>query len=175
MAKLRKFPDSWVHISEKEQQEYIEYLLQHYMDYKVKFLDNDHVRVGKDVNIHQFNFRSLIDNKMVSAYVINHVILYDNEPNAVMLKKLFESCKDIAKQNDEFIKNLKFFAYAFCVSIPVMLCIGIALNINADKKEKKIEEQVKQYEQSLPNYNEYLQTKQQIEHYRDSLIHTRTK
>jgi len=36
-------------------------------------------------------------------------------------------------------------------------------------KKHQIEKAVQQYEQSLPNYNEYVLTQQQIQNYRDSL------
>ena len=56
-----------------------------------------------------------------------------------------------------------------------MLCVGIGLEVATDKKEQKIEEQVKQYEKTLPQYNEYLKTQQQIQNYRDSLKNVKTK
>ena len=39
-------------------------------------------------------------------------------------------------------------------------------------KQTVIDKKVKQYEQTLPYYQEYLQTKEQIIHYRDSLQRT---
>ena len=177
MVKLRRFPDNWVHLSEQEQQEYIEYLLQHYMNYKVWMLDDNHIRIGDDVDIRQFNFN--IDGKIISTYVVNQATFSDKDPKTAMLKKLFESYKDPLNpakiEADKFVKNLKVFTYAFCISVPIMLCVGIGLEVATDKKEQKIEEQVKQYEKTLPQYNEYLKTQQQIQNYRDSLKNVKTK
>ena len=45
--------------------------------------------------------------------------------------------------------------------------------VNMGKQERakqiKIENEIKRYEKTLPYYNEYLQTKQQIQNRRDSL------
>ena len=51
----------------------------------------------------------------------------------------------------------------------------IPRDIKADKEKAKqtiIDDKVKQYEQTLPYYKEYLQTQQQIKQYRDSLQRT---
>ena len=52
--------------------------------------------------------------------------------------------------------------------------LGIAcvvLMACSDWKTKQINKTVEQYEQSLPNYDEYKQTQSQIANYRDSLRH----
>lgn len=57
------------------------------------------------------------------------------------------------------------------------LVFGIALPKEREQKRNQakqmiIEKRVKQYEKTLPHYKEYLQNKQQIAHYRDSLQQT---
>ena len=49
------------------------------------------------------------------------------------------------------------------------------MELKEDKEKAKqsvIDNKVKQYEQALPYYNEYLKTKEQIGRYRDSLQST---
>ncbi len=60
----------------------------------------------------------------------------------------------------------------FCLSA-YMVC-GVIIPRGIKEKEEKakqavIDNKVKQYEQTLPYYKEYLQTKEQITQYRDSL------
>lgn len=74
-------------------------------------------------------------------------------------------------------KKYKFDDYDFAATMLVLLVIawaafGTYRIVHEDKKaqkEKKVEEQVKQYEKNLYNYNEYLETQRKIQHYRDSL------
>lgn len=68
----------------------------------------------------------------------------------------------------------------FGISLIVLLsCVGVSeisyiiiKGIKESKEETKqsvIDNQTKQYEKTLPYYKEYLQTKEQIAQYRDSL------
>ena len=61
------------------------------------------------------------------------------------------------------------------LSAYMMFGIIVPRGIKEDKEKAKqsvIDNKVKQYEQALPHYNEYLKTKEQIGQYRDSLQST---
>ena len=68
-------------------------------------------------------------------------------------------------------KKYKFDDYDFAATMLLLLVMafaafGIYRIVHEDKKarkDKKIEERVKQYEKNLSNYNEYLETQRKIQ------------
>ena len=163
------FPDDWKKISDQEAIKHIEYLIEHYKEYEITRNGIDYVKVGsidicKGVLVEEAFF---IKNKM---YVHS-----DNEKICVLLDILFKFCQQEAIKREQDRKlSKKDIAFLSAVAVLSVFLIIVAIGIReyAEKeniKKAKIENMVKQYERSLPNYNEYVLTQQQIQNYRDSL------
>jgi len=68
-------------------------------------------------------------------------------------------------------------AIAVFSGLTVYMVVGVIIPRDREKAKEQakqiiIDKKVKEYQQTLPYYQEYLQTKEQIIHYRDSLQRT---
>ena len=80
------------------------------------------------------------------------------------------------KRNKKF-NCLGLSAIAVLTGLSIYMIAGIIIPDSIKERKEKakqivIDNKVKQYEQTLPHYQEYLQTKEQIAYYRDSLQRT---
>lgn len=163
MSKKRKFPENFVLLSKEKQIENIEYLLEHYKEYKVKIIADNHIQIGNQVDIWRFYFTS------IPAHAVNHARYIEKDKRNQLATKLFDCCAQEAQKRkkiqEEIINGISL--YVLCGAVVAF----IVLNSLSDRKTKKIDKAVEQYEQSLPNYDEYKQTQEKIANYRDSLTH----
>lgn len=171
MTTKRKFLDNWNCLSKREISEAVGYLLEHYKKYKIKINDcGTKVQIGNHVNI----FASHINREYV--YTINNVCFSATKSGTgTQVEKLFYACKDeayeqarIREQKYEKIKT----SCISCVFGVILVAVAEYVVIDMKNREKEIDKQVKQYEQTLP---EYLEQKQAVANYRDSLINAKTK
>jgi hypothetical protein len=97
---------------------------------------------------------------------------------------MYEATRQEAEKRQEesnAVENFLYTCTAFVVCVGMLTILIHAKREAYNKEEKKVKEEqiidykVKQYEQSLPNYNEYKQTQSQIANYRDSLRNAKTK
>jgi hypothetical protein len=86
----------------------------------------------------------------------------------------FDKCKQEIKEQKQKQEKIKKFVGITAFFMP--LCVGLGAivglligQVENSKREKRIDKQVKQYERTLPYYNEYKQTQEKIANYRDSL------
>jgi len=171
------FPENWKKISNEESVKQLESLLKHYKEYNIRQISEDYIKIG-DISIwkssfgHPYNF----------YYAVNMQKVYDSRDKQFsLLEKLLDACKQevIIRQQEKEKKrkkdNIRFYVLIltiilFLSAVSAKLLKDIELQIQEkSKKEKIINDQVKQYEQSLPNYDEYKQTQEKIANYRDSL------
>jgi hypothetical protein len=165
MTKKEKhiFPENWQNISDDEVIEHLQYLVEHYSEYKISVY-REYVKIG-DVLFH--NFYSCEPKNLVKYYDINFQRLY-TDPNSkafILCKELEEICTDEFQKRKimRYAKKRKIALYTFCV---VLISGFVALYAFTYKRKKEIDNMVKQYEQSLPGY---LEQKQAVANYRDSL------
>lgn len=163
------FPDNWKKISDQEAIKHIEYLIEHYKEYEITRNGIDYVKVGgidicKGVLVEEAFF---VKNKI---YVQS-----DNRKICVLLDVLFKFCQQeaIKREQDRKLGKKDIIFLSGVAALFVFFVIMATKISEYGKKENikkaKIENMVKQYEQSLPYYNEYVLTQQQIQNYRDSL------
>ena len=172
MAKKEKhvFPENWQNISDDEVIEHLQYLVEHYKEYKISVY-REYVKIG-DVLFH--NFYSCEPKNLVKYYDINFQKTY-TDPNSkafILCKELEEICTDEFQKREIMrgVKKRKIVLYTFFV---VLVSGFVALDAFAykrkkeiDNRKKEIDNRVKQYEQTLPGY---LEQKQAVANYRDSL------
>ena len=186
----RDLPLSWRGLSDKEILENIEYLLKHYKEYRITVLPNGDILVGT-------TFIGPLKTKALGApaYYINCAIITGKELGDC-IKKLIDVCKkefamrkEATERTEQRIENQKPTKIAQHKNKPKMdwfhatvysaygiFIAGTIIHLVVENhKAKKVNKQVEQYEQSLPNYDEYEQTKSQIINYRDSLKKSKTK
>ena len=168
MSKKRRFPKNWCNLPESEILESIEYLLQHYQEYKIK-MDMG----GKRVQIGNVSIVRSCRNKG-EFYIVNYACFPCSERGVDRIERLFYACKEEYRRRERIRedKNEKI-QFHICIWIVVFWCgcvmFKVMDEINSNKKAKEIDKAVKQYEKTLPYYNEYKQTQSQIASYRDSL------
>lgn len=181
------FPENWKEISTEEAEQHIKYLIDHH-----KFCDI--YEFGKSgIEIDGITFTpmniSLRNGATFKYYLVNMEKTYSADTNAYsLIKKLIKACKIEIKEREEKAnveaakqaKKDKVKNSIIGVGVGLMIIGGAAFMINRIGKivdnihkeldeRKKIENAVKQYEENLPNYQEYQQTQQKIANYRDSL------
>lgn len=176
------FPDDWSKISDKKAIEYLKYLLKNYKKYKISILGDRHFLIG---NVDICKEEKTILNNRFTVYTINKRSFTINKRSFTMdsevgfyLSRLIYLCEQ--EQAEKAIKANKEKGIIFTVisfAFIIATIAGTVYMINdifkiIDKeraKQIKIENEIKKYEKTLPYYNEYLQTKQQIQNRCDSL------
>lgn len=93
--------------------------------------------------------------------------------------KKFNKMKQLEKNEIITKKHIRELIIAIVILYGSVAYIIFSFCLPDELKQKQeqarqviIENKVKQHEKTLPHYKEYLQTKQQIAHYRDSLQRT---
>ena len=178
MSKKRNFPLSWRGLSDKEMLENINYLLQHYKEYKITVQPNGNVVIGNTF-IGPLKTRFL----RVPAYYINRAIVQETGVLGDSIKKLIDVCKkeflmreEAQKQQTIKMTQTRNSSSRERDAVHILLCgicalfLGGLLRVGVHNyKLKKIDKQV---EQSVSNYNE---AQTQMANYRDSLKNVKTK
>lgn len=173
MTQQHKFPSDWSKISNKEAVKHIKYLLEHYKEYSISIYgrNDDKIEIN-GISFWPMVFIDYVDNyfivdKRKSYNIIDDTHLYH------LIEQLMDVCKAEAKRrktkerknliNDWFEDNAPFLYISSLIGLAV--CFFLTF-YNEAEKQAKIENAVKQYEQTLPGYQEY---QQKIANYRDSL------
>ena len=187
----RGLPLSWRGLNDKEILENIEYLLKHYKEYRITVQPNGDILVGT-------TFIGPLKTKVfgVPAYYINCAIVPEKGELGDCIKKLIDVCKkefDMRKEamtrTEQRIENQELTKIAPQKNKPKMdwsdvviysaygvFFAGTIIHLVVENhKAKKVNTKIEQYEQSLPNYDKYEQTKSQIINYRDSLEKSKIK
>ncbi len=169
------FPDDWSKISDKKAIEYLKYLLKNYKKYKISILGDRHFLIG---NVDICKEEKTILNNRFTVYTINKRSFTVDSEVGFYLSRLIYLCEQ--EQAEKAIKANKkkriiftVISFAFIIATiagTVYMINDIFKIIDKERaRQNKIEKEVKKYEKTLPYYNEYLQTKQQIQNCRDSL------
>ena len=184
MNPQHEFPEDWRKISNEEAISHIKYLLEHYEEYDIekygsRLTINGIIIAPMNINIY--------DCKMflVAQKVYGEHLDLDIYP---LIQQLFDVCaKEVKKREQQSEKQAAIKAkkadrkgtiiniVGCCLTVIVLVAgtYAIVKLVNMGKQERakqiKIENEIKRYEKTLPYYNEYLQTKQQIQNRRDSL------
>ncbi len=171
------FQKNWKEISDEESIKQLEYLLEHYKEYNIYNLSEDHIMID-DFSLWKSGFGSI----NYVYYVVNMQKVYSSlDKQFPLLEKLLDVCKQEAiiqqqaKQKKRKWKNIRFHVSILTIifilgAASVKLLKEIEREIQEKtKKEKIINDQVKQYERTLPYYKEYKETQVLIQNYRDSL------
>lgn len=182
-TKEHVFPKDWREISEDEIVEHIQYLLEHYKEYQIKRYNKKHVMIG-DVYFVKCSVPVSDCNKF--CYMINmQALCHMNHKAYQLLEQLMDICKaevekqekiEIPKWGNKLTRKKEINDIIIYSALTIMLIVGIPSMVyfkkcqkKEDIKKAKIENAVKQYEQSLPEYSQYVTTKEKINQYRDSL------
>ena len=186
MFRKHDFPQDWLRISDSEAKKHLQYLLEHYQHYEISAFGDDYIEIAG------IGFSRHLDGTKYGrflypfpCYYVNHQKMYNDENREMYLlcKKIFDACEQELKTRKSQVKikeekrksRENVFLYITVGCFSVIMVVAMIGNMKSQKQQEKIDNQVKKYEESLPNHDEYEDTKLQIEHYRDSLIHTRTK
>lgn len=174
MKTQHEFPEDWRKISNEEAISHIKYLLEHYKEYNIE-------KYGSRLTINGIIIApmNIYDYKM---FLVAKKVYGSTEDIYPMIQQLIDVCNvEINKRKAEkAIKANKKKRIIFTVISSAFIIAAIAGTVYMihdifkiiDKeraRQNKIEKEVKKYEKTLPYYNEYLQTKQQIQNRRDSL------
>lgn len=182
-----QFPENWKNISSEEAIKHIKYLLEHYQEYDMcKFGDNGIVING----IYFYPVVISLRHGVTFKYMYTNMQkVYDRTEDIYpMIQQLIKVCKvEIEKREQEKaittaknakkqkVKNIVLGSISGALLVAIFVATGYMIDDifkTIDKepaRQNKIEKEVKKYEKTLPHYNEYLKTQQQIQNYRDSL------
>ncbi len=176
------FPEDWFHLSEKQTIEELQYLWDHYKEYEILKVNDDTVEIA---GISFFKFNVGDDNAPLSCYYVNRQKLYSIATEEVfkLCEKLFDAGQQEAVKREEETKiklqkrmRLKTAVFTGIMTTSVLFLILCFKNIYKEaRRNEEINKQVKKYEQSLPNYDEYKATKDKIAQYGDSLKRSNIK
>jgi hypothetical protein len=182
------FPEDWSKLSSTAVIRNIDYLLNHTKE-SVKCLQDDGSIVMTYDTIDNVRFGKNKKGCFFIGEAFNwpETYYYAHPDDAVYepLKQLFykykqeiETRKDLWKQMEQKINAEKQRKRALWrdnhnVRIMSVVILAVLLFIGARQcqRQKEVNKAVKQYEKTLPYYNEYKQTQSQIANYRDSLWH----
>ena len=185
MNPQHEFPEDWRKISNEEAISHIKYLLEHYEEYDIEKYGNGNALTINGIIIAPMNI-NIYDCKMflVAQKVYGEHLDLDIYP---LIQQLFDVCAKEVKKREQKAETKAKNAYrkgtiinvigcCFTVIVLVAGTYAIVKLVNMGKQERakqiKIENEVKRYEKTLPNYKEYEQVKVQIQNYRDSLENT---
>ena len=186
MFRKHEFPKNWLSVPDEQAKKHLQYLLEHYKNYEISAFGDDYIEIaGIGFSRHLGGTKYGRFLYPFPCYYVNHQKMYNDENREMYLlcKKIFDACEQELKTRKSQVKikeekrklheaiSLGLITGGFAV----MMVVALIGNMKSVKRNNKINEQVQKYEQSLPNYKEYEQVKLQIQNYRDSLIHTRTK
>ena len=182
MKPQHEFPEDWRKISNEEAISHIKYLLEHYEEYNIEKYGNTLTINGiiiAPMNLNIYDYKLFLVAKKVYG---------STEDIYPMIQQLFDVCaKEVKKREQQSEKQaaikakkadrkgtiINIVGCCFTVIVLVAGTYAIVKLVNMGKQERakqiKIENEIKKYEKTLPYYNEYLQTKQQIQNCRDSL------
>ncbi|MBR6010373.1 MAG: hypothetical protein IKP35_03070 [Alphaproteobacteria bacterium] len=176
MKTQHEFPEDWRKISNEEAISHIKYLLEHYKEYNIEKYGNTLTING--IIIAPMNL-NIYDYKM---FLVAKKVYGSTEDIYPMIQQLIDVCnveinKRKAEKAIEANKKKRIIFTVISSAFIIAAIAGTVYMINdifkiIDKeraKQIKIENEIKRYEKTLPYYNEYLQTKQQIQNRRDSL------
>ena len=170
-----EIPKDWSNITDKEAIERINYLLKHYKECDIK-KQGDIIIINDITVVYRVH-------PIGELCAIGYPLRIYSKGSEIypLIKKLFNLCKaEVEKRESQKIqkqdKTERIIKVAcICVTI-IAVVIGAyeikkeaKINKQEQAKQIKIENEMKRYEKTLPYYNEYLQTKQQIQNRRDSL------
>ena len=176
------FPSDWSKISMGEAIYHVEYLLEHYKEYKVESYGKDNENIEIDgIRFWQISFNDIGD----KWFYVNMQKSYSQFDEKIypLIQQLMDVCKVEAerqKHEKEIKAKRRKTRNVFIVGGVIVVTFAGMVYMVRDiqktvkeyrDKQTKIENAVKQYERTLPYYNEYKQTQQQIANYRDSLTH----
>lgn len=154
------FPKDWLKLSDKQVIEQLQYLLDHYKEYKISKLNDDVIEIA---GISFFKFHIGDNNSTLDCYYINHQKLY-----SMATEEVFNLCEKLFNIGQQATKNKidkrKFMNVSGMVGIIVAsLIFGFVCGKKACNKDTKIEKHVEKYD----NYNKYKQIQSQIINYCD--------
>lgn len=111
------------------------------------------------------------DNSDIQLLIETHQIKFENKlyPMDAKTEKLVESCMhELARRKRERDIKFSYAIIVICIAGLAGLIGGAISNYYAgERKKAKVEEKVHAFEKTLPGY---LEQKQRVEHFRDSLI-----
>lgn len=183
MEEKRSFPTDWSNLDDKQVSDNINYLIDHYKEYEINRIDKNTISI-EGVRLTKGKFQGTdtfcVKGKFYQDDQHSYYTMYDK------INQLFDICdKEIAIRN--VLKKLdekrtrKTYRRAWWINkgpavvsasvLVIIMGVLIGFAVNDYKKDEQLDEKVKQYEKTLPNYKEYEQTKQKIANYRDSLAH----
>ena len=182
-----EFPENWKNISEEEAIEHIKYLLEHYKEYDIRKFGDDGIVIN-EIKIYPYNI-NLRHNCTFKYMHINLQNRYsDTDEIYKLIQQLIKVCKvEIKKREQEKAiaaaknakkqkrKHIVLGSISGALLVAIFAAAGYMIDdifktIDKERaRQNKIENAVKQYEKTLPNYQEYKQTQQKIANYRDSL------
>ena len=176
------FPSDWSKISMGEAIYHIEYLLEHYKEYKVESYGKDNENIEIDgIRFWQVSFNDIGD----KWFYVNMQKSYSQFDGKIypLIQQLMDVCKAEAErqkhEKEIKAKRRKIRNVFIAGGIIIVTFAGMVYMVRDIQKtvkeyrdkQTKIENAVKQYERTLPYYDEYKQTQSQIANYRDSLTH----
>ena len=185
-----EFPKDWSNITDKEAIERINHLLKHYKEYDIK-------KQGDSITIDGVLIAQVDKRFLGKCFAIGYPmgIYWQDSPVYQLIEWLYNLCKTEAEKREQQAKTEaekreqqakikaekqrkieKIVTIAGISAIIILVVAGayeIAKQVKMNKQEQakqiKIENEVKRYEQTLPNYKEYEQVKVKSQNYRDSL------
>ena len=159
---MKKFPDDWSNLPDDDVRDNITYLSRHYRLRRITRPEKEKV-CFRNVVIEQKDLKTSCG--LCTHYIINGKA-YSCESNIGNdLAWLMSAYKDAARPFKDKAKEVWQNNWALIVTLVVLgglaTCVGVY-----DSKKKAIDKKVSEYEKTLPGY---LEQKQQVEEYRDSL------
>ena len=192
-----KFPEDWKNISQEEAIKHIKYLLEHYKEYDMRKFGDDGIVINEitfypsRINLRHgvaFKYMHVNFQKIYSDSDDIYKLYSDSDDIYKLIQRLINVCKvEIDKREVEKAINAEKKAKKEKIKSVILIVISSAFIIatiagtvymvkdifkTIDKeraRQNKIENAVRSYEKTLPNYEEYKQTQLKIANYRDSL------
>ena len=185
-----EFPKDWLKITDKEAIKRLNYLLKHYKEYDIE-------KQGNSIIIDGMSISPRVMPTLGTCFAIGYPVgvYWPSSPAYQLIEWLYNLCKTEAEKREQQAKTEaekreqqakikaekqrkieKIVTIAGISAIIILVVAGayeIAKQVKMNKQEQakqiKIENEVKRYEQTLPNYKEYEQVKVKSQNYRDSL------
>ena len=179
MSPQHEIPKDWLKITDKEAIKRLNYLLKHYKEYNIE-------KQGNSIIIDGMSISPRVIPTLGTYFAIGYPVgvYWQDSPVYQLIEWLYNLCKTEAEKREQKAETKAKNAYrkgtiinviGCCLTVIVLVAgtYAIVKLVNMGKQERakqiKIENEIKKYEKTLPYYNEYLQTKQQIQNRRDSL------
>ena len=179
MKPQHEIPKDWLKITDKEAIKRLNYLLIRYKEYNIE-------KQGNSIIIDGMSISPRVMPTLGTCFAIGYPVgvYWQDSPVYQLIEWLYNLCKTEAEKREqqakikaEKQKKIERIVNIVGISAIIILVVAgtyaIVKLVNMGKQERakqiKIENEIKRYEKTLPYYNEYLQTKQQIQNRRDSL------